>query len=316
MPSSHAQPRPAILFGPVEREPERPMVDAALGMKPFRRKAVRGDGVDVLVEDFAPNSLGSHRHAHWQLVMIPAGSAHDVTWRVPGAAKRSCRLVGGDVWLLPPLWIHTARWSEPNEAIVLFVHDQRVRRHFPELLPDRSSIAKLSEYAAAMPGIVELCREVRHFARSANGSTDWRVATAGAHLATSLLSAHLLLTNGVFRPPSPLVAPVIEKLLSHLTEHPGDRLRLAAISTSLGVSDRHLRRIFREYTGSSPQEWVMLRKARQAVECLLQGCNVKETVERAGFSSESHLHRIVLRIYGVSPKTFRKQAQAARPPLR
>lgn len=299
-----------------ERDHERPLVDSAQGAKPFRRRAVRGVGVDILVEHFEPNDLGPHRHAQWQVVLVPPGAARDISWRTPAGRRHARRLVAGDVWILPPEWSHASRWREPSDGITLYIDDSRIRRYLPGLLRTVSSVIKLSEYVAAVPGISELCRELRQFAGVTNGPTDWRIATVGSHLATSLLHAHPMLSDGVFRPPSAMVSRIMERLKFHLSEHRGDRLRLGAISVSLGVSDRHLRRIFRDATGVSPQEWVMIQKAAFAVRCLLDAHSVKETVGRAGFTSESHLHRVIFRMYGVSPAAFRKQAQAAAGPDR
>lgn len=281
------------------------------GARPFNRKAVQGMGVHVHVEVFEPNDLGPHQHLHWQIVILPQDSALDSTWQAPGKRSHRRRLVGGDVWILPPGWVHSSTWREATEAIVLYVDDFNLRRYFPEISREVSSVNKLTEYAAGMPAIAELCREVRSFSRQPNGLPDWRLAAAAVHLAACLLHAHLLLTDGVFKAPSALITTIIEKLNRHLAEHLNDRLRLDAISRSLGVSDRHLRRIFRAAMGVSPQEWIMIRKAECAVRWLLDGKSVKETVERAGFTSESHMHRVVLRIYGVSPTAFRKHAQTA-----
>jgi AraC-like DNA-binding protein len=295
---------------------ESPLVTSPQGMKPFRRKPTHGIGVHVQVEVFEPNDLGPHQHAEWQVLIVPHGAAHDAVWHLPGERRQKRRLVGGDVWLIPPGCIHSSRWRESCELIVLYVDDAKIRRYCPQIARHRASVAKLTEYAAAVPGIVDLCREVRGFSKSPNGPTDWRLAAAGSHLATSLLHAHLLLTDGVFRPPSALVATIVEKLDRHLAENRNDRLRLGVVSQSLGVSDRNLRRIFRSTMGVSPQEWIMVRKAETAVRSLLDGKSVKETVEFAGFASESHLHRVVLRIYGVSPTAFRKHRQTSVGPLR
>lgn len=299
-----------------EREHESSLVESTQGARPFRRRVIRGVGVDVLVENLEPNDLGPHQHAQWQMLLVPPGAAQEVSWQPPAGRKQVRRLTGGDVWVLPPEWIHTARWSEPTEIISLYIDDGKMKRYFPGISRETCSVTKLSEYAAAVPEVTELCREVRQFANPAQGNNDWRIATAGSHLATSLLHAHLMLTDGVFRPPSGLVDRIMHKLQHHLDEHRNKRLRLVEVSRSVGVSDRHLRRIFRQETGVSPQEWVMIRKAALAARSLQEGKSIKETVDHAGFTSESHLHRVIFRIYGVTPTAFRKQARAASLPVR
>jgi AraC-like DNA-binding protein len=266
--------------------------------------------VDILVENFDPNDLGPHHHVQWQILLVPPGAAQEVSWQPPGGMKQVRRLVGGDVWILPPEWIHTARWSEPTEIISLYVDDGRMKRYFPGIARDTCSVTKFSEHAAAAPEITDLCREVRQFANPATDLNDWRIASAGSHLATTLLHAHLKLSDGVFRPPSGLVDRIKDKLQHHLAAHRNERLRLGEIARSVGISDRHLRRVFKQETGVAPQEWVMIRKAAVAVRSLQEGNSIKATVDHAGFTSESHMHRLIFRIYGVTPTAFRKQSRA------
>ena len=114
------------------------------------------------------------------------------------------------------------------------------------------------------------------------------------------------LTDGVFRHPSALVSKILAALTGHLTEHGGDRVPITQISRRLGISPRHLRRVFREATGKSPQEWVMFNRASRAKKLLLNGRTIKETVEAVGFTDESHLHRVIRYFYGVPPGSFRR----------
>lgn len=281
--------------------------------KPFRRQPVRGVGADVLIEHATPNNLGPHRHGQWQVSIVPPGAAVEISWQTSAGKWEQRRILGGDVWLLPPEWTHTARWNEPADFIVLYPEALWVQKYFPQLRRE-SVINTLTEYVAAIPVIADLCRELRQLADASNGPTDWRVAAAGSHLATVLLQAHLMLVDGVFRPPSALVVKILDNLREHLVERNNERVPIAEMAGRFGISDRHLRRIFRQATGVSPQEWVMAEKVKQAVHLLVEGGSVKETVEQAGFTSESHLHRAVFRVFGVSPTAFRKQAQAAAVP--
>lgn len=282
--------------------------------KPFQRQPVRGVGADVFIERAAPNSLGPHRHGQWQVAIVPPGAAAEITWDTAAGKSEKRRVLGSDVWLLPPEWNHTARWNEPADFIILYPEAAWVREFFPQLRHE-SAVTSLTEYAAAIPVIADLCRELRQLAPAPNGPSDWRVAAAGSHLAAALLEAHLKLVDGVFRPPSALVQKILGNLREHLAERNSERVPIAKMAVRFGVSDRHLRRIFRQATGVSPQEWVMAEKVKHAARLLADGGSVKETAERAGFTSESHLHRAVYRVYGVSPAAFRKQAQAAAVPF-
>lgn len=289
---------------------ESPLVELPHGAKPFQREPVRGVGVDVLVEDLWPNTFGRHRHRQWQIVIVSPEGHCDVTWWSQSGQKRTGRISGGEVWILPPGWTHTGRWREHADMIALYVDIARVRIAFPQF-PQKALVTRLTEYVAALSIIANLCRELRKFARMPNGPTDWRVAAMGSDLATAILQAHTMLTDGQFRPPSPLVGRLLEKLRAHVVERRNERVPLAKIARDLGVSDRHLRRLFRDARGESPEEWVMVQKATNAANLLAGGHSVKETVEKAAFTSGAHLHRVMIRVFGVSPAAYRRQAHAA-----
>lgn len=283
--------------------------------RPFRRHPVRGLGADVFIEHAIPNTLGPHRHDTWQLSFVPPGAAVEVAWQPPEGKLQKKRIVGGEIWLLPPGWLHHAKWREPFELIVLYLATDWVRQFFPALR-EESSIGKLTEHVAAMPVIADLCCELRKHADMPNGPTDWRVGAAGSHLAAVTLQAHLMLDGGVYRPPSALAGSLLVRLRQHVNEQGHERVSLANLAEGFGVSARHLRRIFRDSTGMSPQEWLMTERVKRAVRLLLDGCTIKAVVAQSGFTSESHMHRTIFRVYGCSPAAFRKQAQAAAIPNR
>ncbi len=289
---------------------EPPVVELPHGAKPFQREPVRGVGVDVLVEHLWPNTFGRHRHRQWQIIIVSPEGYCDVAWWSQSGQKTIRRISGGEVWILPPRWTHTIRWREHADVIALYLDTARARISFPQF-SQTASVTTLTEYVAVLSVIANLCRELRKFAQMPNGPTDWRVAAIGSDLATAMLQAHVMLIDGKFKPPSPVVGKLLEKLRAHVAEGRNERVPLAKIARSLGVSDRHLRRLFRDAKGESPEEWVMVQKATNAANLLSAGHSVKETVERAAFTSAAHLHRVMIRVFGVSPAAYRRQAHAS-----
>ena len=157
------------------------------GAEPFRRRLVRGSGAYVLVEELQPNSLARHAHPQWQVLISSDRAAFDITCTPPPRGRKtSGRIVGGQVWLLPPLWPHTVRWSGAARTIVIYADADSVQQYFPQIAR-KPSIYSLSQYVAAVPEIADLVLELSRFAIEPNGPTDWHVAGLGTHLCVLIL---------------------------------------------------------------------------------------------------------------------------------
>jgi AraC-like DNA-binding protein len=279
-------------------------VELPRGTKPFRRRLVAGVGADVLVERLAANYWPQHRHDHWQIVLLFAPAVCDGWWRTPSGETFDPRITGGQVWVLPPGWAHSEHLRKAGDVIVLYVAPSIARRYRAGLLHG-ASVASLTKYVAVQPAIAEICAELRPFGTMPNGDTDWDVACAGSHLAALVLQANVMLATGAVKPMGALAARVVEKLKSHSVDRRMEHVPVSEMARSLGISERHFRRVFREATGKSAQEWLLWKKSGHAKALLCEGRSVKETVDEAGFADRSHLNRVIRRFYGVSASAFR-----------
>ena len=68
-----------------------------------------------------------------------------------------------------------------------------------------------------------------------------------------------------------------------------------------GRSPYHFIRLFRSATGTTPRQYVIRRRVERARELLVGGSGIAEAAARVGFSSQSHLHRHVRKLLGLTP---------------
>ena len=104
----------------------------------------------------------------------------------------------------------------------------------------------------------------------------------------------------------------------HLLESPehwqgGDRTApLARLAARLGVSDRHLRRIFQERLGVSPQRWLATRRLLAAKQLLTDtGLPVTEVALASGFGSVRRFNAAFAAQYRLAPGQLRRAGRAA-----
>ena len=83
---------------------------------------------------------------------------------------------------------------------------------------------------------------------------------------------------------------------------------LAGLAEAAGFSKPHFVRLFRNTVGTSPHQYVLKRRVEEARR-LVQGSHLAlaEIASTTGFASQSHLHRVFVRTYGITPGEARRQ---------
>ncbi|MEV8310795.1 DJ-1/PfpI family protein [Streptomyces flavidovirens] len=98
--------------------------------------------------------------------------------------------------------------------------------------------------------------------------------------------------------------PLVRPLLDAVVADPAADHSLRAMARRAGVSTRHLTRLFRDQTGTSPAgfvEGVRLEAARILLEA---GAGVTRAAARSGIGSDESLRRAFARHFGVTPSAY------------
>lgn len=107
--------------------------------------------------------------------------------------------------------------------------------------------------------------------------------------------------------PQDLPADDFEQLLAELAGNPSGKLSNTALADRLCISERHLGRLFRERTGTSPARWVERVRVDRVRELLESTSQTLEEITRCvGFGSVDTLRQAFQRIMGMSPGDYRK----------
>jgi DNA-binding response OmpR family regulator len=105
----------------------------------------------------------------------------------------------------------------------------------------------------------------------------------------------------------------LERARRHLVNHLGQPHTTPSLAEIAGMSDRHLRRAFRDRFGATPRQYLLRARLRQAAERLANTTQGIEQVAIAvGFPSVALFDRCFRRVHGMTPSAFR--ARARRPP--
>jgi transcriptional regulator GlxA family with amidase domain len=97
------------------------------------------------------------------------------------------------------------------------------------------------------------------------------------------------------------------KEMIHARLHDG--LTIAGLANQMGISRRHLGRLFKAATGTTLQDYVAAARLARVQELLLHSdLPLKTIAARAGVSSANYLSAAFIRSMGVSPSDYRRQA--------
>ncbi len=101
-------------------------------------------------------------------------------------------------------------------------------------------------------------------------------------------------------------APAIERIRQHVLDSPHADLRVSVLAERAHVSERHLRRLFRDALGVAPREFVQRVRLEQAQRLLCESrASVREVARRAGYASADGFARRFEAAFRVSPRAYR-----------
>ena len=105
----------------------------------------------------------------------------------------------------------------------------------------------------------------------------------------------------------------IARAIAYLEQHLVSDASVAGAAEAAGLSARHFSRRFRAATGSSPQRWLVVRRAERARELLLAAPDrsLAEVARASGFADPSHMTSMFREVYGTTPARVRTQAGAS-----
>ncbi len=83
--------------------------------------------------------------------------------------------------------------------------------------------------------------------------------------------------------------------------------RMSCLCDRIGVSERHLRRVFDEGLGIAPKEWLRQERMVAARKLLRHGSPIKEVAIDLGFSNSKVFSRDFVAFHGVKPTDFQRK---------
>lgn len=98
----------------------------------------------------------------------------------------------------------------------------------------------------------------------------------------------------------------IEDVIIFIRKNFSKNSSISELAKRFNLSDTHFRRLFRNYTGRSPREFVTSLRISKAKELLLQNKKIKEVANIVGFEDKFYFMRVFRTVTGISPGRWQK----------
>ncbi len=224
--------------------------------------------------------------------------------RMAAGARRTCSVCTGAFVLAE------AGLLEDRAATTHWAFCEELARRHPgvRVAPDRifvrdGPVATSAGLTAGMDLALALVEE-DHGPEMARTVARWTVMFLQRPGGQSQFSERLELPAGI-------AAPIREILDAIVAEPAGDH-RLPQLARRASLSERHLRRLFSEQTGTTPARFTERVRVEAARELLEDGAGAIDTVAtRCGFGSPETMRRAFLRVLGVGPAEYRTRFRSA-----
>lgn len=99
----------------------------------------------------------------------------------------------------------------------------------------------------------------------------------------------------------------LRPVLDAVAKDPAGSHDVVSLAELANISDRHLRRLFKDELGTTPSRWLERIRVDRACQLLLDGQSVTMTAELSGFTSDEHLRRAFGRHLGTTPSQYRER---------
>ena len=129
-------------------------------------------------------------------------------------------------------------------------------------------------------------------------------------LITNTLISLLVKINVLFqnqtRVPKPMHHTIISPLLSYINEHITDELDLDHLASICSVEKCYLCKLFKEHTGSTIRQYIIIKRISLAKQYLEQGQTIYDACFNCGYNNYAHFARTFKNIVGVTAREYQR----------
>src|ERR1700722_14964615 len=106
---------------------------------------------------------------------------------------------------------------------------------------------------------------------------------------------------------APLPDPRIRIVEQAIDNGRPDQLNIGTLAAQVHLSESRLRALFRQQTGVPIYKYILWSRIRFAINRVMTGSPINDAAWEAGFTDNSHFHKILVTMFGISPSQFLRE---------
>ena len=103
------------------------------------------------------------------------------------------------------------------------------------------------------------------------------------------------------------ISNLVSRSLDYISDHYREQIKVGDIAKRLHLSETHFRRVFTQYMGVSPLEYINIVRIRSACEYLIKtDDSIAAIAEKCGYYTSSTFNRNFHKTVGMTPEEWRR----------
>ena len=258
--------------------------------------------------------LSEHTHDFIEITYVVEGMG------IHYAGEHREQVRRGDLFMIPVGMSHVFRPSKSKEKLTVIncIFSQ-------DLLPFLSEFVPLQDNVQAFQSRLDSAQAAKKWIRLRDENHEWLSIFQTLHMEFTnqragfqavIVSKLIELIIYIQRTIAPAeqhnkeacIPDRMNILLKSIKRHPEYAHSLNDYAEQFGISDRHLSRLIRQYSGMSFTEYVQESRIQACCSLLLQTeLPIKEIAARTGYTDLKFFNRLFKNKTGVTPTAYRKQ---------
>ncbi len=199
--------------------------------------------------------------------------------------------------------------KEHAQSITLYVHPLLII-HIGYESPHTNRIEIIPHFHASDPLFHHIILVLK-----AEIEAESMAACLYAELLTNALTVHLLRRYATCKPPtgactSGLSKPKLDRIAAYIEAHLAHELSLIELAAVAQMSPDHFARLFRQATGRTPHQYVIMCRIECAKRFLVETeLPILDIAHQVGFADQSHFTAIFRKHVNTTPKHYRDGAK-------
>lgn len=250
-------------------------------------------GVEAVAADTA-HAFGRHTHDQYGIGIILRGAQKSLSGRGIVEAK------AGDIITVNPEEVHdgTPLGENGREWRMLYFDPATLAGTIEDLTDGVTSYAELKHPA--------MCDSVcaTRFASLFRAITEPQGGYSEIEVHENLLFILARLIDGTHQKQVRGAPQGVELARTRIDDAPSEPISLNELAEISGISQFQLIRSFSKATGLTPHAYLVQRRLQRARRLIASGVTLTDAALASGFADQSHMTRLFVRTYGMSPGLY------------